>query len=163
MVQKIWQWRTQTGVVLIVGLLVILIALVIAFSSSTFRPTVQVKVGQSGIYNTWLADTDATLYKGLSGVEQLSRDGGLLMDFKIPGYHGIVMRDMKVPLDIIWLDSQKKVVYLVKNASPELGDSRVFTPNDPARYVLELPAQSVKNSAIKVGDTAEFTLPVETP
>ena len=156
--RKAWKWRAQTWLILIIGLAVVLVALVASYAFSMMRPTVGVRVGQSGIYELWLADTDASLYKGLSGVEELPGNGGLLMDFKSSGYHGIVMRDMKVPLDIVWLNEQKRVVYIVKNASPELGESKIFTPIDPARYVLELPAGSVSNSVIKKDDKAQFEL-----
>lgn len=157
--RKAWKWRSQTWLIFITGLAVILVALIASYAFSMFKPTTDVRVGQSGIFRLWVADTDAELYRGLSGVEKLSRDGGLLMDFKVPGYHGIVMRNMNIPLDIVWLNEAKQVVYIVKNASPELGESKVFAPTkDMARYVLELPAGSVENSAIKVGDVAMFDI-----
>lgn len=155
--KQAFKWRMQTSLVLIIGLAVILVALVTSFAFATFRPTTEVRIGQSGVYHLWTAKTDGELYRGLSGIEQLPRNGGLLMDFTVNGSHGIVMRDMQVPLDIIWLDENKKVVHIVKNAPPELGESKVFTPVEPARYVVEIPAGSVKNSAIKLGDVADFS------
>ncbi len=154
--QKAWTWRTQTWLVLIAGLTAILIALVASYASSNFRPTVDVKVGQSGIYSLWVAQTNSELYQGLSGVDKLSRNGGLLMDFKVPGYHGIAMRGMLFPLDIIWLDESKKVVSIVRNNPVTAED---VMPTKPARYVLELTAGTSQDSAIKVGDKAEFILP----
>lgn len=70
----------------------------------------------------------------------------------------IKYRDMNIPLDILWLDKNREIIGIKQNVAPELGESKVFTPAKPARYVLELPAGSVKNSAIKMGDIAEFTL-----
>ena len=72
---------------------------------------------------------------------------------------GIWMKDMKTPLDILWLNSRKEVVYIITDASPELGTSTTFAPTDPALYVIELPAGSVKQAAIKTGDLVDFTLP----
>lgn len=156
--QQAWKWRKQTWIVLIAGLVAILIALVASYAFAMFRPTTDVRIGQGGVYSLWIASTDAELYQGLSGVERLPGNGGLLMDFKVSGTHGIVMRGMLVPIDIVWLDESKKVVYAVKEAPPHLGESKVYTPTTPARYVLELPAGSVKRSAIKIGDTAYFEL-----
>lgn len=156
--QTAWKWRRQTWLILIIGLMAILIGLVVSFASATFRPTTEVRIGSSGVYELWLADDSSSLYTGLSGVTELPRNGGLLMDFKAPGLHGIVMRDMKIPLDIVWLDETKEVVYVVKNASPSHGEVEPFVPKTPARYVLELPAGSVSNSAIKAGSKAEFTI-----
>lgn len=154
--QKALKWRMQTWFVLIAGLTAILVALIASFAFATFKPTTEVRIGQSGIYHLWTAKTDGELYRGLSGVEKLPSNGGLLMDFTVDSNHGIVMRDMQVPLDIIWLDKNKKVIYIVKNAPPELGESKEFRSTEPARYVLELPAGGVKSSAIKLGDVAEF-------
>jgi len=78
------------------------------------------------------------------------------MDFKEDGQWGIWMKDMKIPLDIVWLNKDKKIVYIVKNASPSLGTDTRFVPKEMARYVLELPAGTVERSALKIGTIAEF-------
>ena len=136
-----------------------LIGLFISFTVTAFKPTTEVKLG-SGIYSLWLADTDATRVQGLSDVEKLDLNGGLLMDYGYDDTHGIWMKDMYMSLDIIWLDSDKKIIYIVKNAPPEVPVKTVYKPQSPARYVIELPAGSVDKSAIKVGGTAEFTIKV---
>ena len=127
---------------------------------TTFKPTTQVYIG-SGVYALWLADTEATRIQGLSGVEKLKLDGGLLMAFDSVDTHGIWMKDMKFPLDLIWLSSDKKVVYIVKNAPPENPASTVFSAKEPAKYVLELPAGSVDKAGIRTGDSATFELDVK--
>jgi uncharacterized membrane protein (UPF0127 family) len=65
---------------------------------------------------------------------------------------------MKIPLDIIWMNSDKKVIYIVTNASPDLGTSKTFKPETPARYVLEVPAGTVMSAGIKIGNTATFSI-----
>lgn len=150
-----FRWRRATTAVLIVGLVLILVALVTSYVAATFRPTIQVKVA-SGVYNAWTAMTEAERVQGLSGIKELPAGGGLLMDFKEDGQWGIWMKDMKIPLDIVWLNKDKKVIYIVKNASPALGTGTKFIPKDQARYVLELPAGTVDKAAIKVGTIASF-------
>lgn len=135
----------------------ILIALAVAYIVQNFKPTTEVRVA-SGVYRLWVADTEAERAQGLSGVEKLSPDGGLLMDFEADDYWGIWMKDMKIPLDIIWIDADKQVVYIVKNAAPELSTDSVMQPKSQARYVLELPAGSVDKSGIKTGQTVDFSL-----
>ena len=71
------------------------------------------------------------------------------------------MKDVKVPLDIVWLNSDKKVVFIVKNASPEGGANTIFTPKATARYVIELPAGTVASKAITVGLAAVFDINLE--
>jgi uncharacterized membrane protein (UPF0127 family) len=152
-------WRRSTTIILITGLVLILVSLVVSFAVTTFKPTTQVHIG-SGAYSLQLATTDADLIKGLSGVEKLHMNGGLLMRFDTLGMHGIWMKDMNFPIDIIWLNAKKEVVYIVMNAPPEEPARTIYTPKDPAQYVLELPAGSIKKAGIKTGDTASFDLDV---
>jgi uncharacterized membrane protein (UPF0127 family) len=56
----------------------------------------------------------------------------------------------------VWLDKEKKVVYIVKNAQPEGYPQQDFTPKQDARYVLELPAGTVSSKSIIVGKSAVF-------
>jgi len=151
------KWRPFTTGMLVSGLALILVALVVSYILTNFQSTTEVKLG-SGVFNVQLAKTESAREKGLSGVEKLSPDGGLLMVFDTIGVWPIWMKDMKIPLDIIWLDSDKKVIYTVANASPELGTSRTFTPPSMAKYILEVPAGTIKDSAIKKGNTATFTI-----
>jgi uncharacterized membrane protein (UPF0127 family) len=156
---RLFVWRPSTTIILIVGLVLILVGLVVSFTLTTFKPTTQVRLG-SGVYSLWLADTDTSRIQGLSGVDKLHLNGGLLMAYETNGTHGIWMKDMNFPLDLIWLDSNKEVVYIVKNAPPENPARTIYTPKDAARYVLELPAGSVKKAGIKTGDTATFNIKV---
>ena len=150
-------WRPTTTVLLLGGFLLVLIAIVAAYMVTAFRPTTEVRTG-SNVYHVWVAQTDAERTKGLSGVRKLSPNGGLLMDFKRDGSWGIWMKDMLIPLDIIWIDSNKQVIYIVKNVPPEQSTDSVMRPKNAARYVLELPAGSVDKSAIKTGQKLEFNL-----
>lgn len=152
-------WRPRTTLVLIIGAALVLVGLFISVTVMAFQPTTEVRLG-SGVYSLKLVNTDADRKMGLSNVPSIGANGGLLMAYDSSDFHGIWMKDMNFPLDIIWLDSSKKVVYIVKNASPEDPAKTVYTPKTPARYVLELPAGSVKNSGIKTGDTAKFNIDV---
>ena len=151
-------WRTHTTFILVIGIIAIIIASAIAFMAINFQPRLEVKLG-TGTYRAKLADTNESRIQGLSGVSSFKPNDALLMVFDSDAEWGIWMKDMKIPLDIVWLDSNKTVVHIVKNASPDLSTSETFTPSEPARYVLELAAGSTTNNNIKVGDRATFTLP----
>jgi len=151
------KWRAHTTGIVIVGLVLILIALVGSYMFRNFQPGTDVRIG-SGVFNVQLATTEASRMQGLSGVDHLASNGGLLMVFPSDGNWGIWMKDMKIPLDIIWLNSDKKVVYIVTDASPDLSDTKTFTPKDQARYVLEVAAGTVKSAGIKVGGMATFNV-----
>jgi len=151
-------WRPRTTSIFIGGLGVILVALVASYMATHFQPKTEVRLGAS-VFNVRLATTEADRVQGLSGVEKLSADDGLLMVFDDGDANtGIWMKGMKIPIDIIWMNNDKKVIYIVMDASPELGESKTFRPTSLAKYVLEVPAGTAKKSAIKIGDTATFNL-----
>lgn len=149
------RWRPATTLILIAGLVTLLVYSVATYAIANFRPTTELRLG-SGVYGLWVADEETERIQGLSGVEELPRNGGLLMIFDEDRTHGIWMRDMKIPLDIVWINKNKTVVYIVKNASPKLSTDIVFTPNSDARYVVELPAGAVQEAGIKTGMVADF-------
>lgn len=153
-------WRPSTTGVLIGGVVVVVVAAAIAFMVTHFQPRSEVRVG-SGIFNLQLATDEPARVQGLSGVDHLNPNGGLLMVFDTDSTWEIWMKDMKIPLDILWLNSDKKVIYVVKNASPQLSTNKVFKPTDKARYVIELNAGAIEQNNIKIGETALFTAPGE--
>lgn len=150
-------WRPSTTGLLIGGVVLVIIAAAIAFMVAHFQPTTEIKLG-SGVFNVRLALDDTSRTLGLSEIESLKPNEGLLMVFDTDDTWGIWMKDMKLSIDIVWLDKDKTVVYSVKNAAPELSTTKTFKSKDPARYVLELPAGSVQQFGIKAGDKAEFTI-----
>lgn len=153
-------WRPRTTLILLGGFAVIIVALVASYVAANFRPTVSVSMG-SGVYNVWLADNEAERIQGLSGVNELAINGGMLFNYETDETCGIWMKDMLIPLDIVWLDEDKKVIHIKENASETLSTSTVMRPKTLCRYVVELPAGSVKNSGIRVGQQATFNLESE--
>lgn len=115
---------------------------------------VTVKIGD-GVYKAQVAKTPTERAKGLSNSTSLRQDEALLMVYPTDGEHAIWMKDMKYPIDIIWLDKDKKVVHIVKNAPPDSYPEK-FVPKKNARYVLELPAGSVNEKAITIDLVAIF-------
>lgn len=121
------------------------------------RPTISVRLGET-TFAAWVADDDAERIKGLSGVTSLSDTQAMLFDFQRQERWGIWMKDMKLPIDIIWLDRDKTVVYIVEQAPAELGTQKTYKPPVPARYVLEVRAGAVADYGVRLGDSAQFNL-----
>ena len=67
------------------------------------------------------------------------------------------MKNMFMPIDIICIDKDLKVVHVVENATPDSYPNTIFAPPSDARFVLEMNAYFVSSLRIKVGDT--LTLP----
>jgi hypothetical protein len=121
------------------------------------RPTTELNLG-NGVFKASIALNEAERMKGLSGVTKMSSDEALIMAYKYESRWKIWMKDIKIPLDIIWLDQTKKVIYIVKNAVPEDSTTKTFEPKGLAAYVVELPAGSVKANSIDIGQVADFKL-----
>lgn len=153
--KTIFRWRPLTTVVLLGGILAVLVATGVSYVAANFQPKTEVIIGVQP-YMLVVASDDVSREKGLSGVAKLGGDEGLLMVFEEDGLHGIWMKDMLMPIDIIWLDSSKKVIHLVRDADPELSTEVVYTPRKPSRYVIELASGSIKQHGIRLGQEIEF-------
>jgi uncharacterized membrane protein (UPF0127 family) len=105
-----------------------------------------------------LATTPAEQQQGLSGRDSLPADHGMLFIFQQAGQWGFWMPKMKFPLDIIWFDSNKRVVFIEQDLAPCTPTvCPVYTPPTAALYVLEVNAGFVKAHDVVVGDSFTFT------
>ena len=146
-------------VVLIVA--VILLALVRGGDLLNFIPSIggskaTAKVNDKTV-NLILAKSDNDRTRGLSGRDSLPEDQGMLFIFDKKGIYGFWMRDMKFPIDIIFL-SDNKVVHVVENATPagQVPSLTIYQPDEPANFVLELNAGKAGEMGIKEGATITF-------
>lgn len=88
--------------------------------------------------------------KGLSGRESIADNRGMLFIYDEAGKHCFWMKDMKFPIDILWLDESKQVVYIAAHVPPEsFPDS--FCPPEDAKYVLEVKAGLSDQAGVDVG------------
>ncbi len=103
------------------------------------------------------SETQTEKTKGLSGVIKMGENYGMLFIYNNPDKYGIWMKDMNFPIDIIWLDAEKKVIDIKENALPE-SFPNVFYPQSPATYIIELNAGTAEKEKINIGDIVVFYL-----
>ena len=100
--------------------------------------------------------------KGLSKMDTLPFDRGMLFVFDKSDVYGIWMKDMRFAIDIVWIAEDKSIVDLAQNVPPEPGkkDSEltVYKPKSPSRYILEINAGLAKINNLQVGDKVDFAL-----
>ncbi len=123
-----------------------------AVSTATQTDTKTVTIGNAEIMAE-VAQSDEKRALGLSGRQSLEKEEGMLFVFPNDREHGIWMKDMQFPIDIIWIDSAKQIIHIKKNVQPE-SYPETFRPGSPARYVLEIPAGTSEESGIAIGATA---------
>ena len=95
--------------------------------------------------------------KGLQYRQSMGRDEGMLFIFPSSAHQSFWMKDTLIPLDIIWFDARKRIVFFLSNVLPcETDQCPVYTPDSNARYVLEVNAGVVAELGLSVGDQAFF-------
>jgi uncharacterized membrane protein (UPF0127 family) len=103
--------------------------------------------------SAFVADTDAKRIEGLSGIENIAQDQGMLFILDYPSKQGFWMKEMKFPLDIIWVDNNNTVVHVEKRLQPctSIFFCPVFTPLKDAKFVLETGAGFADSHSVKEG------------
>lgn len=104
-------------------------------------------------FSVEIADTAEKRSRGLGGRENLCSDCGMLFVFPEAGDYSFWMKDMKFPLDIIWIDGNQ-VVYITKNITPDYIGT--ISPGAPADKVLEINAGLSDKYRIQEGDLLIF-------
>jgi uncharacterized membrane protein (UPF0127 family) len=99
--------------------------------------------------------------KGLSIKDALRSNEGMLFPYETPRILSFWMKDMKFPIDIIWLSADKRVVHVEENLQPcsPLLPCPSYAPDVPAQYVLETIAGFSSANGITVGTPVGFNLP----
>ena len=96
-----------------------------------------------------IAQTDEEKQKGLMFVDKLLQTNGLLLLYKKPKIVKIWMHNTQLPLDIIFINDQNKVVYIRKGKP---FSKKIISSITPVIGVLEIPEGCAKKLDIKVGD-----------
>lgn len=99
-------------------------------------------------YNVKEARTEEQRRKGLQGVKKLSENEGMLFYYDPPEEVSMWMKDVDIPLDIIFFNEDQEAIFIHKGIP---NDETLITVKDTS-FVLELN----ENSGIKVGDEFEF-------
>ncbi len=133
---------------------IVLIMAVVLFARSPQARVLHAVLGGEALLLE-IADTGVLRMQGLSGHPPLAQNEGMLFVFPADDKHSFWMKDMLFSIDILWLDSEYRIVDVKENATPE-SYPKSFTPSVPVRYVLELPAGFFELHKLKKGDRPEF-------
>lgn len=116
---------------------------------------VQVYEKSDRVYDLEYAKTTTQQDLGLSRRPCLPQGTALLFLFAHDDKFGIWMKDMRFPIDVVWMNKDKKVVYIEKNMLPE-SYPKVYYPPEDARYVLEFNKGEVDAMQLNVGATLKW-------
>ncbi len=126
---------------------------------SRLRPEGQPILFPSGItLYAEVVDTPETRNQGLMFRDHLPIGGAMLFVFQKSQAYRFWMKNCKFPIDIIWLNRKKEIVYISKNTPPCKSEPcTTYGPEKTkALYVLEVAAGFSKKERLKLGTTIQF-------
>jgi uncharacterized membrane protein (UPF0127 family) len=133
----------------------------ILFSSVCAAPGKFIKIFYPNGFEvtTELAITEAERQLGLMFRDKLDPDQGMLLVFEQEGYYSIWMKNMKIPLDILWLDKDKRIVHIERSVPPcKEEPCPSYRSEIPSMYVLEVKSGEVERNKIKLYNRLDFVL-----
>lgn len=96
--------------------------------------------------------------QGLMFREYLPSDEGMLFVFNDEQEYAFWMKNTLIPLDIIWINSLREVVY-IESAVPCVEDPcTIYAPNASALFVLEINRGLASSNNIVLGSVASINL-----
>jgi uncharacterized membrane protein (UPF0127 family) len=101
-----------------------------------------------------IAATDRERQLGYMFREKVPAHEGMLFIFDETDLHGIWMKNCRVPLDIIWLDEDFRVLAIAPQAQPcpAQGSCPSMRPLHASRFVLEIAAGRAAEEELVPGD-----------
>jgi uncharacterized membrane protein (UPF0127 family) len=122
---------------------------------STTNKLTTIKIGDLTL-NVEVAQTENERIKGLSGREKLAEGSGMLFVFPEKSIHQFWMKEMKFPIDMIFINSGN-VVDLLKDVPPPVQNQKdkdlpVYSSKIQSDMVLEVPAGFINSQNIKPDD-----------
>lgn len=148
-------------ILLYVGLIIIVVILALVQRGNTdfltifkSRATATINKAQ---FNLLIVKSAEDKEKGLSNRDSLNSKEGMIFLFDTKDTYKFWMRDMRFPIDIIFINDNKIVDIFenvpVPNANISPADLPQYVPREKANYVLEINAGLAKKNNIKIGDT----------
>lgn len=144
----------------ILAIVIVLIGLFFWIQRAPTPQPITIKVRDTQV-TVDLAKTDEQIQKGLGGTTSLPENHGMLFVFPQMDQPRVFwMKNMVIPIDIIWI-SDGKIVQIDANvpppASSNVPDSalKLYPSNQPVDYVLEMAAGWAQEHA-SVGDIVDL-------
>lgn len=108
--------------------------------------------------NLWsvdIANTENSRSSGLSNRSTLRNKNGLLFVFDKLDKHTFWMKDMLIPIDMVFFDNNWEIILIESNLQPS-SFPNVFGDKIKSQYVLEINALEADSYGLQVGDRAIF-------
>jgi uncharacterized membrane protein (UPF0127 family) len=123
-----------------------------ATTASKAPTAYRVTVGNVTVYAE-AADTFAEREMGLMNRTYLNEDAGMLFIFPTPQQQSFWMKNMRIPLDIVFITADNHVLEIYASVPPCTGDPcTLYTSSAPIQYALEVNSGFCARTGIVSGD-----------
>lgn len=139
---------------LVAGIIVIFLMVGVFFATTSQNESRTLRVNNTEI-NIEIATTSQEKERGLCCRDFLPENSGMLFMYDRPAQYRFWMKDTRIPLDMYWIDSKKKIIHIEAEVKPE-SYPKMFGPDAPAQYILETNAGFAQKHNISVGDSVSF-------
>jgi uncharacterized membrane protein (UPF0127 family) len=103
-----------------------------------------------------VATTPEQMEQGLMFRRSLAPDAGMVFDFKTPSMATMWMKNTLIPLDMLFVDAQGRIVNIHERAVP--GALDMIAAAAPVRAVVELNGGTAARLGIRPGDRVRFPI-----
>jgi uncharacterized membrane protein (UPF0127 family) len=118
--------------------------------------------GRKVLFRVEVAITPEEHARGLMYRSQLADDAGMVFVFEEPSIQRFWMKNTLIPLDMIFIGKDRKIVGVVENAAPETETERMV--GAPSQYVLEIGGGLSAKLGIHRGEPVDFqNVPLPSP
>jgi uncharacterized protein len=109
------------------------------------------------VVNIEIADDEELRAQGLMYRDHLASGAGMLFFFDKDDEYPFWMKNTRIPLDIIWIDSSRRIAHVKHEVPPcHVPDCPSYPPNAISRYVLEIAGGEAVKHGLKEGDVLRF-------
>lgn len=120
-----------------------------------YRNDKSVKISNENL-NAEVASTVEARNRGLSGRPCILPNQAMLFVFETPNQYKMWMKDMKFPIDIVWVSADHKVVAVERDVKPSTYPDLFANRDKPAEYVIEMKANRSSELGINLGTPINF-------
>lgn len=116
------------------------------------EPGPRVELPSGAVYSVEVARAPEEQAQGLMFRESLPERTGMLFLFSDGAPHRFWMKNTMIPLDIIWMDAEGRILFVSANTPPCRADPcPTYGPDTPAASVLEIAGGRAKVEKVTVG------------
>jgi uncharacterized protein len=122
--------------------------------------TLEITFPNGGKVTAEMMTRELDLARGMMFRDSLADDRGvLLIHAKVQPWQ-MWMRNVRIALDVVWMDRDRRVVEIVRNTAPcpatKANECPRYGGTTDSMYILELNAGRVAKEGLKLGDVVSF-------